>query len=297
MSLSLRPRHELLRTRLNRVTRVLRGVESGEIRAVHRARVATRRLRELVPVLRIESSLSRKLMKRLRKATRGLGAVRELDVLELLVDELRATGRYPDGALRRLEADARARRARLDLVADGRDLGDRLRRLERRLAIVAEALERHEDPSSEVRGWRWALDARVARRAAALRSSVDAAGSVYVPERLHAVRIAVKKLRYAVELASDAGGGAAGRDLKSLERWQDLLGRLHDFQVLIERVHQIQAALPPFEGEARREQEELRVGLERTCRHLHARYVRERAAILELSDRLAARRLQARRAG
>ena len=35
------------------------------------------------------------------------------------------------------------------------------------------------------------------------------AGAVYLPERLHAVRIAMKKLRYAMELAAEAAGAGA----------------------------------------------------------------------------------------
>ena len=53
--------------------------------------------------------------------------------------------------------------------------------------------------------WRWAVDARVARRATRLNQAVDAAGALYLSERLHAVRIAVKKLRYALELATKLG--------------------------------------------------------------------------------------------
>ena len=47
---------------------------------------------------------------------------------------------------------------------------------------------------------------RVARRAASLKAAIDEAGAVYLPERLHAVRIAVKKLRYAVELEHEIAG-------------------------------------------------------------------------------------------
>jgi len=73
-------RYDLLRSRLDRFTRTLHGVESGEVGAVHRVRVASRRLRELLPVLEIEQALARKLVRRLRKLTRRLGGVRDLDV-------------------------------------------------------------------------------------------------------------------------------------------------------------------------------------------------------------------------
>src|ERR1700687_5235330 len=95
-------RYDLLRSRLDRFTRTLPGVESGEIGAVHRARVASRRLRELLPILELDQPLVRKLGRRLRKLTRRLGSVRDLDVLTLLIDELRGSSRLPDRALRRV---------------------------------------------------------------------------------------------------------------------------------------------------------------------------------------------------
>jgi CHAD domain-containing protein len=56
------------------------------------------------------------------------------------------------------------------------------------------------DTRPGTRGWQWALGARVARRASALRAAIDTAGGW--SERLHKVRIALKKLRYAVELSA-----------------------------------------------------------------------------------------------
>ena len=59
---------------------------------MHRARVATRRLREALPVLDGERRGLRRLRKDLRALTRALGPVRELDVtlgliVRLLHDE------------------------------------------------------------------------------------------------------------------------------------------------------------------------------------------------------------------
>jgi CHAD domain-containing protein len=259
--------------------------------------VATRRLRELVPVLQLDPDVSHKIGKRLRTATRQLGRARELDVLDQLVGELRESGRYPDGALERVAADVRARQSGVHPGADAPRVVEKLRRLGRKLEAVAERLEREGEGRPGARGWRWALDARVARRGSNLASAIDAAGAVYLPERLHAVRIAVKKLRYGVELSADASHASADADLRDLKRWQELLGRLHDLQVLIDRVRRLQAALPPFEVTARRELDALLAALERTCRHLHARYVRARADMVALADRFAARAVAARRAG
>ena len=81
-------RYDLLRTRLDRFTRMLHGVERGDVRAIHRTRVATRRLREVLPILQLDATLARKLGRRLKRVTERLGAVRELDVLMLHIDEI-----------------------------------------------------------------------------------------------------------------------------------------------------------------------------------------------------------------
>src|SRR5450432_1890131 len=95
-------RSELLRKRVDRFTSVLHAVEQGEVRALHRARVASRRLREQIPMLQLESGAARKLGRRLRKVTARLGTVRELDVLLLLIDELHVSGRRGSGGLGRV---------------------------------------------------------------------------------------------------------------------------------------------------------------------------------------------------
>src|SRR5262249_32629142 len=93
-------RYELLRKRLAVFTPLLHGLEHGTARALHRTRVASRRLRELVPVLQLDRALTRKLVKRLRRVTDRLGALRELDVLLLLLDELHDPGVAEEKAIR-----------------------------------------------------------------------------------------------------------------------------------------------------------------------------------------------------
>src|SRR5258706_10523812 len=97
-------RSELLRRQLERFTRTLSGVEDGEVRALHRARVGSRRLRELVPLLQLEGESTRKLGRRLKKVTSRLGGVRRLDVLMLFIDELSSARPAHDAALRRIRA-------------------------------------------------------------------------------------------------------------------------------------------------------------------------------------------------
>jgi len=241
-------RSDLLKKRLDAFARVLAGVEQGDVRALHRARVASRRLRELIPVMQLDRAAARKLSRRLRKVTRRLGTVRELDVLLLSIDELHVSRRARGPGLGRVgvavskDRDRARKRLAHELPMDA------IRRLVRRLERVVDDL-RVAEAASAVRataaGWRWALDARVARRAGRLEDAVRDAGAVYLPDRLHTVRIAMKKMRYALELSQEASGARFDADIKTLARAQDLLGRMHDLQMLTARVRHVQAALAP----------------------------------------------------
>ena len=67
--------------------------------------MASRRLRELLPVLQLDSDVSQSFSRRLRKVTRRLGPPRELDVLLQLIDELRKSGRHSPRALNLVKDD------------------------------------------------------------------------------------------------------------------------------------------------------------------------------------------------
>ena len=115
------------------------------------------------------------------------------------------------------------------------------------------------------------------------------AGAVYLPERLHVVRISLKKLRYAVELRAEIAGEKRSDDLRTLKRAQDLLGRMHDRQMLIGRVRQVQAALTPPDSAAWDALDTVINSLEDDCRHLHARYMRMRPALAAVCGQSIAR--------
>ncbi|HJZ75067.1 MAG TPA: CHAD domain-containing protein [Vicinamibacterales bacterium] len=282
-------RSELLRRRLDQLTRALPGFEQGDVRALHRARVASRRLRELAPVLQLDHAASRKLSRRLRKLTSHLGTVRELDVLMLGIDEMHEARRVQSGALARVGVAVSKERDRARRRMFARAPIQDTWRLTRKLERVGAQLKKIEASESRAatREWKWGVDARLERRAARLVTAVQDAGTVYIPERLHVVRIALKKLRYAFELASDVNAVRADADLRAFKRAQDLLGRMHDLQVLIERVRQVQASLVPPNIAVWRELDALMVSLEDDCRRLHARYMRTREDLAAIAARLA----------
>ena len=143
-------------------------------------------------MLQLDRHTARKLGRRLRRVTTRLGNVRELDVLLILIDELHVSGRRGAGGLGRVGVR----------VAKGRDEArkklfarlpvDDMTRLARKLDKIVDQLRDAEHASSKaaVRSWRWAIDARVAGRASRLSTAMTEAGALYLPERLHGVRIA-----------------------------------------------------------------------------------------------------------
>jgi len=282
-------RSELLGTCVGRFAKTLHGLEQGDVRALHRARVGSRRLRELLPTLQVKNpAVSRKLSKRLRKVTTRLGTVRELDVLLLLIDQLHLSRRDRSSAVGRVGVTVAKERDEARKHLFERLPIEEMRRIVRKLEGVADELSKAEASrsSSADRSWLWVVEARVARRASRLTMAINDAGAMYVPERLHVARIALRKLRYAVELAADIRGTQTDPALRALGRAQDLLGRVHDIQMMLDRVRQVQASLVPPNVTVWRELDALVVSLEDDCRRLHARYMRAREALAALAARL-----------
>jgi CHAD domain-containing protein len=265
-------------------------IDQDDVEAVHRTRVASRRLRELLPVMGLGATTP-KLSRRLTKVTKRLGKVRELDVLIGMIHELGQDPRYSLTALNLVAASVRRDRvAARDRLAVKLSV-EKIHRLARRLKHAAkqsELDERGPQPSARRprQTWVWVLEARAARRAAGVRSAIEAAGTVYASERLHDVRLAVKKLRYTMELGAEAQSRRGRPDLSILTAIQDLLGRLHDLEVLIGRARQEQAALSPATLIAWRELDLLIEALEDDCRALHASYMDDRAKLIAIADRI-----------
>jgi CHAD domain-containing protein len=264
------------------------------VEALHKTRVTSRRLRELLPLLQLDREITRKLIRRLRKVTRQLGTVRELDVLLLLVRGLAKDGRHSSMALKRLGATAAQVRAAARERLSAKLPLAKLERLARKLDRVANSLQsddgqpQRRQPSGHRRASSWAVDARVARRAASVRAAIAAAGAVYAPEQLHLVRIALKKLRYSFELAAEGRQRHTAADLAALKAAQDLLGQLHDLEMLLAMVRETQASLPASDLSAWRDFNALVRAVEDDCRQFHAQYMRDRARLIVIADRMAA---------
>ena len=276
----------LLRQRLVSLLKAMPAAQAGDQMSVHQARVASRRLREALPLLgvRADADALDRADKRVRRITRALGPVRELDVTLLLLAELRRKKAAPLRAIIRVrEAVTEERQQRrLEMLAEIKP--SRLDKLRKRLVRVAA-------PASQPVAKRSALaeaNAQASTRAAELRAAIERAGGIYLADRLHRVRVAAKKLRYALEIQRELTGSRSTAQLTRLKVQQDLLGRMHDLEILIDRARGVQGTLTPRDRRGMAELRTLIRVLEDECREGHAAYMRARPTVLKMCDALIA---------
>jgi CHAD domain-containing protein len=278
------PSELLIRQRLAAVTRGLPGARNGDVNSVHQTRVATRRLREALPVV-ASGARGRKLEKTVRRLTRALGPVRELDVAILTLDELEGVDEVPKAAIAKLRQVVTEER-RLLHQQMCRHLGKiDLDKLQARAVAAARKTRVRKNSDERVAAERLtAAEQRAARRAASLRAAIENASSIYLPDRLHEVRIAVKKLRYAMEITRELRRSHATARIRLLKQAQDLLGRMHDLEVLIARTRAVQGAASAPNLRVSAHLDRLVRRLENECRQLHGQYMASRNKLIAICD-------------
>ncbi|MDZ7362617.1 MAG: CHAD domain-containing protein [candidate division KSB1 bacterium] len=216
------------------------GTRAGEeIEALHDMRVASRRLREALEIFQFcfPPKIYDRLYARVRRITRALGQARNADVAVDYFAKLLAGSHQLieqvalQDLLRRLvKQQARLRKEMQDEL-DEVQPANLLPRFEKAFDNLPPI------PASRQRGSRTAL--QLARRLFAQRLHevfacyrlVQGEGDV---EGLHNVRIAVKKLRYALETLDFAAGEHVKENLKFFKKLQTVLGDLHDRDVFLE---------------------------------------------------------------
>ena len=288
----------VVRSRLGALTRMLPAARQGDVHGVHQARVATRRLREALPLV-TAGHKGRKLGREMRRLTRSLGPVRELDVALEMLHELASDRDVPRPAISCLQRVVREERRRLHRHLVKRMARCDFEKLGRRAVTAAakhDAAVLREGPSGRA-GQLAAARLRAAGRAERVRDAIENAAVIYLPDRLHEVRIAVKKLRYALEIVSELSGSRATARILVLKRAQDLLGRMHDFEVLIARTRAVQASGQATSLQLSADLDKLVRRLETECRRLHGHYIAMRPRLLTICDQvIAAPRLRSGRA-
>lgn len=263
---------------------------TGDGHAVHQARVASRRLRETLPVVGADldgmkggkaAKAAKKIRRRMRTLTQALGPVRELEVtLGMLAPaaEKDATARGREHVAAMLRRDLDKARQRLTTEIHAGKVEDWLGQME----AIEQAIDLDGGPAK----WRSELAERLETRAANLTKALDEVGVLFDSDRLHEVRIALKRLRYALELAGElrvAPTGAAVRDLKVV---QDTLGTLHDHDVLMEYTASA-AAQPGLARPTRTSLTALHRSFDTVRHQLHAQFLAARPSL----DRVQARAL------
>jgi CHAD domain-containing protein len=275
----------LLQDQLSKLTESLPGIREGLDEAIHDARVALRRIEETFALESVasqgdEPSDASRTIRRVRAA---LGEARDSDVLQNLLSHL--DRRLPPAApviatLRHETSRARlTARRRLIKKIEGVDLAG----LQPAPAIYGFATG----------DWKGKLRMHVGERAADVARSIEHASGVYFPKRAHTARLAIKKLRYALELAHDTGAWHAPRAIRRLRKAQDVLGQVHDRQVLLDRLD----VLPQANGSGHLAVEALVAFLEAEILTLYDRYLGMRTEINGICDACerSARRRPARR--
>jgi CHAD domain-containing protein len=207
--------------------------ETESVDAVHDLRVASRRLRAFLDVFgrTMDPEVRDAARKPLRKLSRAMGPLRDADVLTLALEVHRDRADQDLGKASvdhvlshlhgiRLEARAEARKklARLDISELERTVG----------AALRDVLEHVPEDAMKASLYSLSL---VSPFVAGVEDTAHVAKS-RAPEDLHRLRIAAKKLRYAVELFQPAFGGTYRALHKEIEAVQETLGNHHDAHVL-----------------------------------------------------------------
>jgi CHAD domain-containing protein len=226
----------LIADRIHDLQRHLPGVYDGVEIAVHDARVAVRRACAVFSLVadQYDDDAIADIQKRLSKAARALGRVRDADSSQRLAQDVEQRFPYAAATLSLLRvrlADsqyASRRKAIKKLEAlELESLPGQLARAQR------SAIRRW---PFHTRSWKLAIPRAVGLRAEQLRRSIAHATGVYFPNRAHAARIAIKQLRYSLELAAALGALRGRRGLRVLRKAQNVLGAAHDREVLLEHV-------------------------------------------------------------
>jgi CHAD domain-containing protein len=211
---------------------------------VHDLRVASRRIRAFLEVFEplLDEDISKSAKKPVRRVTRTAGALRDWDVQQALLEKQLATAKLDSerAALEHVLEHVERERARAEKITT-----KKLKKLDSdgvRHAVCAalgEAVAGLPPAGADTAQFAWATLAALAASA-----RYDATGDLGTrAERMHATRVDLKRLRYALELFEPVLRSSY-RDLyASIVALQDLLGSHHDLVVLGELIGEHRAGL------------------------------------------------------
>jgi hypothetical protein len=280
----LTSRYELLRSRLGPLKRAAARATDGKGPNPDAATHALRRAQAVVPVLELGHGTEDKVRARLRKALRRVKDLRNREALDRLIRDLQESDRPAKQALLALQLDRVRATAKKQPTFTKKDTST-IQAAADKLARLTEDYRDDKATAADHGKHLLALAAAMtAKRAGALKRAILEAGSVYLADRLGPPRRALRKLRNEAELLGDVGGPVTSGDLRALDRTLQALDRIRDLQRLIAHVRKSQSSLGPRDLQAWHNLDGAIIALENRCRRLHARYMRERPALLALCD-------------
>lgn len=267
------------------------GSRTGEdIEDVHDMRVATRRMRSALQLLSdyFKPKTVREHTRSLRKIARSLGAVRDLDVLILDLQEFQQSldddGKAAlQAIIERLDGERTYARYHLTRLLDKNAYR---RFIEEYAAFLTKPGSGARPADSETPSQlRHLLPTLIYEHLGTVRA-YDARIADADPSTLHALRIEFKRLRYLVSLFSDVLGTSIKDFVKELKTIQDHLGRLNDSHVAQERLNAMREDLDEAEAEVlgkyidslHAEEEKLRARVDDIWRRFNSKTVQRQLA-------------------
>ena len=227
---------------------MLDGVRQNEdIECLHRMRVASRRLRSLLPLFIdcLPPKQSARWRKQLRRVTRALGQARDVDVqivcLQEALDDCSDDRQRP--GLERLLLRFRQQRQAVQapLVSTLERLASRrhISRMETALRYLLATSQLYANPESGPAGHTYHRSrSAILRR---LQAVLAAAATIRGPQssaELHATRITIKRLRYTLQAFAPLYPDTLNDAIHTTRRLQDVLGNLHDCDVWVDTLPQ-----------------------------------------------------------
>jgi CHAD domain-containing protein len=227
-----------------------RVLDSGEVEAIHKMRVVTRKLQAAIDLLQFKpDQLKIKGLKRtLRRWRRSLSPVRNYDVF-LAIVEKETLARKPGGRRPYELIGKELEERRVVTLHKARSELKQIK-IDDLAAKLGLAFEHGAQPASpegapgliddEAKIAARAFD-RLRQRLAEFQARALSTHATDKPAHVHQLRIAAKRLRYLIEALSQMGYGDATRAVEWLKAIQDRLGDLHDIEAFGEEIVRVTA--------------------------------------------------------
>jgi CHAD domain-containing protein len=237
---------QYVRGQLDALARQMRGVrQNKDIEPVHKARVASRRLRVALRMFAecFNAKTLAQWRRRIKKLTKGLGAARDLDVqidfVERCLEGLDQGNAQARPGVERLLLRLRQRRdaaqpevlEAVEALEKGKVLANMHGELERTLFVLRSRDVQVRSPFVFERA-----AAHVRRRRQDLWTHERALADPQDVVGHHQMRIAAKKLRYTMEIYGRVYGKRLEPVIKAVKDLQSLLGDIHDCDVWVEYI-------------------------------------------------------------